>query len=281
MSVIRKLQEELYQIQTAQFVTTMLRDISATRLQAIRAEFETNKAYYQQLHSLMEGVRRYANAKHIDVGKLGASRGRIYVAMTANKRFYGSLNNDVMNKLYSLLQSEPSISGYVIGQTGSQYLELHPAHRARISTVVFANDEPTPQETHRLIVDLEEYTEVLVIHPTFISSFRQEVKITDITHQPEEADAVLVPSLEYLCEPDLPELLQFFRTQIMLILFKRVILETRLAFVGARLMKMQRARERSVELVRDQQRTIHKELTTIQSMRLLETSVGFHKESSL
>ncbi len=281
MSVIRNLQEALEQVQTAQFVTTMLRDISATRLQSIRAEFEANKAYYQQLHGLMEGVKRYARSKSIVIDMKGNDRGRIYVALTANKRFYGSLNNDVMQRLLTLLQEQPSIAGYVVGQTGQQYMDARPQQRARVSSRAFIHDEPTPLELQRFILDLQDYSDVIVIHPTFVNSFRQEVKLTDITHQPEEATTKLIPSLEYLCEPELPELLHFFRTHIRLTLFKRVLLETRLALTGARLMKMQRARERSVELVREQQRVIHKEMSTIQSMRLLETSVSFHKESSI
>lgn len=281
MSVIRDLQEQLEQVQTAQFVTTMLRDISVTRLQSLRAEFETNKAYYQQLHSLMEGVKQYAKAKKIDLDAIGLNRGRIYVALTANKRFYGNLNNNVMERLHKVMYEEPSVAGYVIGQTGLQYLESHSELRTRINNRVFKDDEPTTTEVNNLINDLQDYSEVIVIHPTFVNSFRQEIKQTDITHQPTDTIDNLVPSLEYLCEPELPELLQFFRTHIRLVLFKRAVLETRLALIGARLMKMQRARERSVELVREQRRIIHKEMSTIQSMRLLETSVSFHKDKTI
>ncbi len=280
MSVIRELQAQLDQVQTAQFVTTMLRDISATRLQSIRAIFEANKAYYQQLHSLMEAVKAYAHHTGIDISQTGPSRGRIYVAVTANKRFYGKLNHNVMSTLYHTLGEEPSVAGYAIGQTGLQYLESHPDIRARVTSRVFTNDVPTSKEISRVIRDLEDYSEVYVVHPTFINSFRQEVILTDITHQPQDT-SVETPSVEYLCEPELPQLLKFFRTHIRLTLFKRALLETRLALTGARLMKMQRARERSVELVREQQRVIHKEMSTIASMRLLETSVSFHTDTKI
>lgn len=278
MSVIRELQEQLDQVETAQFVTTMLRDISATRLQSIRAQFEINKAYYQQLHGLMEGVKRYAKMKQIDLSSAAPKRGRIYVAVTANKRFYGNLNTNVMEGLRTALEEQPTATGCVIGQTGLMYLETHPALAARMSSQVFKDDEPTAAEMHQLIQDLQDYSDVIVVHPTFINSFRQDVKQTDITHQSTEVYRTPVPSLEYLCEPELPELLHFFRTHIRLTLFKRVMLETRVALTGARLMKMQRARERSVELVGEQQRVIHKEMSTIQSMRLLETSVSFHQD---
>jgi len=281
MSVIRNLQEQLEQVQTAQFVTTMLRDISATRLQSIRQLFDTNKVYYQQLHGLMEGVKRYAAAKHIVMESTAPDRGRIFVAVTANNRFYGNLNVAVMNTMSQVLDEQSLVSGFVIGQTGQQYIDAHPNLSGRVQCSVFAQDEPTSLELQTFIKQLSDYNEVIIIHPTFINSFRQEVKLTDITHQPVDSTEMLVPSLEYLCEPELVEILQFFRTHIRLTLFLRVLLETRLALTGARLMKMQRARERSVELVKEQRQVIHKEVRTISSMRLLETSVSFHKESSL
>jgi len=82
-------------------------------------------------------------------------------------------------------------------------------------------------------------------------------------------------------EPEIPKIIEFFKTQIRLVLFSRVMLETRLALTGARLMKMQRAREKTGELVLQQRRTIHKEISTVKSMRLLETFSGFHREQIL
>lgn len=279
MSVIRELQEDLSQVETAQFVTTMLRDISATRLASIRAIFEANQAYYEELHGLMEAVKRYAIAEGIDLSPHEPVKGRIYVAVTANKRFYGNLNADIMTTWQRCMETDTEAAGVVIGLTGHQWLERHTVP-GQIQCTQFASDEPTHADMVNMITALKPYTDVQVVHPTFINSFRQEPLVTDITHlataEPEEA-----PPIQFICEPELPDLLQFFRTHIRLTLFRRALLETRLALTGARLMKMQRARERSVELVKEQQRVIHREMSTIQSMRLLETSISFHTDTKI
>jgi F0F1-type ATP synthase gamma subunit len=141
-------------------------------------------------------------------------------------------------------------------------------------------DEPTPQEVERIIGSLREYDEVVVIHPTFINAFEQKAKLTDLTHVPPRTSPT-VPALEYIIEPDIPAMIVFFKTQIRLVLFDRIVLETRLALTGARLMKMQRARERAGEMLVAERRVIHKEISTMQSMRLLETFAGFHKKDSI
>ena len=283
MSVIRELQEQLQQTQTAKFVTTMLRDISATRLQAIRAEVEANQAYYQELHELMALVKNYALDNNITIDTEHHSR--VYIAVTANRRFYGHVNADVMDAFVAALQADPESAGYVIGSTGAQYWEqqqpvvaqtpsfLTPSDRSRIS------DVPTQTEVRNIVESVAGYNEVVVVHPQFVNSFVQEAQQTDLTHVPHQKDAQ--PSVDYIVEPDIPALLRFFRTQVRLVLFRRVLLETRLALTGARLMKMQRARERAKELEQQERRRIHKQISTVQNMRLLETFTGFVSDRTI
>ncbi len=284
MSVVRELQEQLQQTQTAKFVTTMLRDISATRLQSIRAEVEANQTYYQELHELMALVKQYAADNRINI-ELGEHE-RIYIAVTANRRFYGHVNNDVMDAFVEALQSDQAAAGYVIGATGAQYWEqerpettqtpsfLTPSDRSRIL------DVPTQTEIRNIVEAVSGYNEVVIVHPQFVNSFVQEARQTDLTHVP-HTDKKEAPSVDYIVEPDVPALLRFFRTQVRLVLFRRVVLETRLALTGARLMKMQRARERAKELEQQERRHIHKQISTIQNMRLLETFTGFVSDRTI
>lgn len=276
MSAINELKETLEQLQTAQFVTTMLRDISATRLQSIRAAFDANQAYYTELHELMALVQQYAQ-QHAPELAARPARGRVYVALTSNKRFYGTLNHEVMRLYRAERQAHPDAAGVIIGQTGRNINELH--DDALVSTYqLYKRDEPATAEMVQSIKSVAGYTEVIMIHPTFVNSFTQKAAVTDISHVPAITATTDLPTVEYLLEPDIPQMIEFFTTQIRLVLFERVLLETRLALTGARLMKMQRARERAGELVREQRQTIHKETSTVKSMRLLETFTGFQKK---
>ncbi len=279
MSAVRELQDILEQTETAQFVTTMLRDISATRLQAIRAIFDANKAYYAELHRLMGLVQTYAAAAGVSLETAQLGMGRIYVAVTSNKRFYGNLNLHVLEQFRTALEQDGEAAGLVIGQTGQQLLE-HVALTRPVSTMSFLGETPTKAEITTVIAALHRYNEVIVMHPTFINSFRQEPLATDLTHVPMTATTE-AKKIEYICEPDLVKLLEFFRTQIRFVLFDRVLLETRLALTGARLMKMQRARERAKELVKTQRREIHKVERLQQSMHLLETFTGFKSDRTI
>jgi len=278
MSAINELREGLAHTETAQFVTTMLRDISATKLQSIRAAYEANVQYYTELHHKVSLLQNYVAANNIKLDQ--TKKPRVYVALTSNRRFYGTLNMDVIKHLHTQVQAdaEPATC-VVVGQTGRQILQRMPLE-AEVSFEAFTKDEPTPQEVQRIIASLHMYDEVVVIHPTFINAFEQEAKLTDLTHV-SDGDKPDEPSLDYIIEPDIPAMLEFFTTQIRFVLFDRIVLETRLALTGARLMKMQRARERAGEMLTVERRVIHKEISTMQSMRLLETFAGFHNKDSL
>ena len=279
MSSITDLQAGLAQIQTAQFVTTMLRDISATRLQNIRTAFEANQAHYHELHEIMGYVKGYAAREGILVPQ--AAKKRIYVAVTSNRRFYGALNRLVMKAYLQARAEDTTADGYVIGQTGHTYLEQQTASLPRSTSKQFTGDVPEPEEAAVVVRDVEVYQEVIVIHPTFVNSFEQVPQQTDISHVPKATAATNTLPFEYICEPELPALLTFFMTQIRLVLLERVFLETQVALTGARLMKMQRARERATELVAEEEQHIHKEIRTIQSLHLLETFTGYTTDRSL
>lgn len=278
MSAINQLREGLAHTETAQFVTTMLRDISATKLQSIRAAFEANEKYFTELHGLMGLLQTYAAEKNIVVPK--AQKQKVLVALTSNRRFYGSLNTDVIVRLHAEVARTSNCECYVIGQTGRQIIERMPI-AVPVTYAAFDKDEPTAEEIHDIVTALQPYAEIVVVHPTYINAFQQEATVTDVTHVPTTTPQTNAPVLEYLFEPDVPGMLNFFNVQIRFVLFDRIVLATRLALTGARLMKMQRARERAEEMLVGQRRVIHKEISTMQSMRLLETFTGFHNDNAL
>lgn len=276
MSAISELREVLEEMQTASFVTTMLRDISATRLQQIRAAFDANHAYFLELHELMKLVEAY-NEEFLELAYAHKEPLRAYVAITSNKRFYGTLNHQVIHALTEAHDASRQAECFVIGATGKQILEASEL-QLPASFIQYESDNPSSHEMFGTMQALARFDEIMVIHPTFVNSFTQRPSTTDLTHAPKKEELKDHMKIDYLFEPDIPKMLAFFKTQIRLVLYSRVMLETQLALTGARLMKMQRAKERSEELLKEERRVIHKEISTVQSMRLLEAFAGFRKQ---
>jgi F0F1-type ATP synthase gamma subunit len=119
MSAINELREGLAHTETAQFVTTMLRDISATKLQSIRAAYEANVKYYAELHEKVHLLQNYVATKKIPLGQ--TENNRVYVALTSNRRFYGTLNADVMKSLREQVAGDDSARCVIVDRRVVRY----------------------------------------------------------------------------------------------------------------------------------------------------------------
>ena len=99
------------------------------------------------------------------------------------------------------------------------------------------------------------------------------VVLTNITHRPTEV-LTEAPVIDYISEPDVVAMLKFFSTQTRTVLCNRAVLETRLALLGARLMKMQRgASARGTG--KSERRTIHRHLSTMKTCDCLKRLQAF------
>lgn len=274
MSKIKELRSDLQQTETAQFVTTMLRDISATKLQSIRVAYEKNVLYYNDLHELMSLIKYHAKKSGVSTE---TNKKQMYIALTANRRFYGNVNTQVITLLKnSIFEQDNNGACMVIGQTGVQALSYdEELKKNTLHEKVFEKEQPSSKEIADIIEDVRMYGDVKVIHPFFVNSFEQKAVVTDMTHYAQTGDITEKMQFDYIFEPDLPVLLNFFRDHIRTLLFRRILLETQLALTAARLMKMQSARDRASEIVKQKRLNIHRQMRMIQNMRLLETFTGF------
>ncbi|OGG53758.1 hypothetical protein A2851_02640 [Candidatus Kaiserbacteria bacterium RIFCSPHIGHO2_01_FULL_53_29] len=273
MSRVEHIRRDLEDYRAAQFITGALQDISAMRMQATRKEFEKNIGFFKDMQQLYRIVKAYA-VRTIPRGKSPKSRKtHLYVAITSNKHFYGTLNRDI---IFSLLEKLPDAKGkdcLIVGETGWQYIK-DTEHEGRCKRILFKDDMPTTQESDALLQRLNGFERVFVFYPKFVNPFRQDVTMVDITETPDLETEKKV-SVDYILEPDIPALLTFFETAVRSMLFGHVMLESELARSAARLMKMRNAQERARELATERQARLHKEIGSLADMQLLETFAGY------
>lgn len=282
MSVITEKKEELEDIRTAKFITGTLRDISASKIQDIRDEFQQNRTFYAEIRDLYRLVKAVARKQERkgDGAETAqnetAKEKELLVAVTSNRRFYGTLNQDVMETFIEHAENSDA-DCMVIGETGQQYFrDSESSLYSRCETTTFANDDPTRKEMAAFLDTARSWDRVYVYYPRFVNIFEQETAVIDITHTPDIQEVEEV-DIEPIFEPELSRMLQFFEDRIRYILFQRTMLETELARTAARLIKMNTAEERASELIDDKRRELHKEKTSLSNMHLLETFAGFLK----
>src|SRR3990167_6421107 len=83
--------------------------------------------------------------------------------------------------------------------------------------------------------------------------------------------------LDFIFEPELPDILDFFNTQVRTILFNRTMIETDLARTASRMLSMSGAHERAQFQIKNQRQQLDKRARLIRNAQLLETVAGMRK----
>lgn len=270
MSVIEQTKAELQDVSTLRNIASALLEISSTKIKSLRDDYETNKTFYAEISELYKTVKLAAKKQNYALARTKGAGKEIRVAITSNKRFYGSLNRTVMNTFEQGMTDERA-AYLVVGHTGRHYMENSDQVK-RCSYLSFQDDYPTPTETNVFLERVRPFGRVILLYPKFVNIFRQEPEEIDITHSADiDTTDVADGVVEQIYEPELPHILIFFETQIRRLLFTRIMLESELSRTAARIVKMHSTEDRAEAAISEKQILLRKETTIIEDLRLLET----------
>jgi len=271
MSSIEKIKEELRDVEILRGISSVLLEVSSLKIRGLREAFERNKIFYEEVSNLYRDVKISAKRRDVVDDREGFVDKEIHVAITSNKRFYGSLNRTVMDAFRLNIIPGGVVDNLVIGHTGKHYIEDTP-HGKSCSYSFFKEDFPTETETQFFLEKVKEYDKVVLYYPKFINIFKQSPGTTDITYTSELEDIEIGGNIiEQIYEPELPHILAFFETQVRRLLFTRIMLESELSRTAARLVKMNTTEDRADKVIEEKKRILRKEGTVLEDIRLLET----------
>jgi ATP synthase F1 gamma subunit len=284
MSEVREQKRRIEDLQSTKYITGALRDISAIELTGLRERFDRNTSFADELRELYGLVWTIGERSGQDI-KTQKKNNALYVAYTTNRHFFGALNLDIIQKL--IQSTSTSDQCLIIGDTGKEIWRTQAKKRRETSFMSFVDDAPNSTEITGFLQKTAEYRHVYMLYPGFVSVFKQEPVMQDITFRPAKKPRTLDEQdtkqqklatndvAEYLLEPNLTEMLAFFHLQVRYVLFERMLLETQLSRVSARLVKMDTADQNTDLLVRAQYKELRRAYASFSSRRMIETLVGY------
>jgi ATP synthase F1 gamma subunit len=274
MSQIKEQKQRIEDIAAARYITGTLRDIATIELQALQKRFVLNTTVYEELRDLYQLVWRIASREP------GRSQGkkqrkRLYVAYTTNRHFYGSLNHNIMRTFMDATSAKDEC--LIVGTTGKTIWMNRARKRKQLQFMAFEDDVPTREEVQAFLARTSSYDQVFICYPGFVSVFEQEARMADISFLPDETTPVSVtdPGPQFLLEPNVDEMISFFNTQVRYALFERILLETQLSRVSARVVKMDTADQNAEALLKREQHVLRRSFIMVSGRRMLETLVGY------
>jgi ATP synthase F1 gamma subunit len=284
MSTISTQKHIIEDVSSVKYITSALRDISAIELKGLRDTFERNGMFYEELQFLYQLVWRLAADAGRDVLLERKEEKVVHVAYTTNRHFYGSLNNDVMDLFTKSTGTKDTC--IIIGTTGAEVWRTARKKRKKVTFMEFKDDAPNKEEEQNFLDTVGDYGRIFIYYPHFNSVYEQRADMRDITFRPtkeqlKEQEANELP--QYFLEPDLAEMLTFFNSQVRYVLFQRMLLETQLSRVAARLVRMDMADHNARDVLAAEHRELNRAYRSFFSSRMLETLTGFvqwHKKST-
>lgn len=255
---IKQIEAVLEEGQSLKSIAQAFSEIASLKVKRIRNEVERNRLFFDEIAKVYGMVKAFAIKKGVFLSK---SKQKLYILITSNYKFYGNINWSLIKYFIGLSEQLTDVDIVILGKGGIDHFRA-----ARILTnyqeVVLEGDMPNSFELNNLIKLMKDYNQVLVFHTQFKSLLKQSATFTDLTAMSyylkttHIADAALGKGenfMQFIFEPELPKILNFFETQILTLLFEQTFLESELSRAASRFISMDQAETKANQFIKEYQ----------------------------
>ncbi len=276
MPTIQQINQTLEDGTAFKVVTQAYSELAAARLKKIRFGIERNRRFFEEISKVFRAVKVAAARRKITPPSQRS--GTVSILITSNHRFYGDLENTLV-KYFVVNTTKFKTDRIVIGKIALEFLQtMHYAHP--FEKFVLERDLPNRDELKTLATHLTSYEQILVYYSRMESAFAQEPHVVDLLQKPPDVSpASITHSFNYIFEPEIENILQFFDTQIVSVLLEQTFLESELARTAARLIAMDQAQLKADDFIKQQRKQLLAAQRSSSSLRLLETIEAYHVQT--
>lgn len=246
----KKVINDLELTTTLKTITYVYQEVSAMRMRKIRGSVLDTRNFLDQVSNIFHDLQ--ANYKKI-IEKISLKEKKtkekkqekvVTILICTNSKLSGDISVRVFNEFKKFINQKDT-DLIVVGKVGSELFR-----EAQINKKYLYFDIPdttiTMEDLKPILFHLTPYEKVYVFFGQYQSLTDQKPALTNITAQ-ELMNAVNPQKIEerrYLFEPDIGNILNFFKVQVKSILLKQTVHESQLAWFASRIMAMERASEK-------------------------------------
>lgn len=263
---IREIDQLIEEVNSLKDLTQAFGEIATIKLKKIRTRVEKNRIFFGEIAQVLRIVKSYAAKKGISLQK---AKQTVSLLLTSNERFYGGIDNEVI-RYFIETTAKYSTSRIVIGQTGQEYLKIM-NYFHQFDTFIFKADLPLDTELLQIGQMIKDYKQVVIFYPQIYTILIQKPNAVDITQS--SLDKLNNPEQTFdytIFEPELEKILQFFNTQIEILLLQQTFFEAELSRTASRLMSMDQAQVQANKFIDTQKKIRIKIKQDILNRQILE-----------
>lgn len=274
MASVKLLTADIQESQSIKLISAALGEIATMKLKKIRDEVQTNVDYFKQISDIYRAVKIIAlKIRHETLHPFKKNGKTISVLLTSNYHLYGGLDTE-LTRFYIVNTVKFPTDRLVVGKVGAGILTgMRFAHS--FDTLFLQTDNPGQAESTELLGKIRSFSRILFYHSQLVTILKQTPAVSDIsTEETTLESTVKAAQIDYLLEPEVDRMLNFFETQILGSLINSIFLEAEVARTAARMISMDKAQENADSIIKKQKGDLLRARRSIINQKILETYIG-------
>lgn len=272
---LQQIKQRVEEGESLQLITRVFTEIASAKLKRIRKGIEQNRSFFYDLTNMYSLVNMLSLKQGAKIKPINPRTAVILIS--SNYRFYGRVTNPLIE--YFVQQTAgKDLDRLVIGKTAHSSLETM-QYKLPYKQFVFKKDIPDIAEVMDLTSQVKDHAKVIVFHSQMKSVLIQVPVAKEITQSIDphiyEKGTIgasnLLNQFDYILEPDLGLMLQFFDAQIKGLLLEHAFLEAELARTASRVISMDTAQNGAKDYLTKVKNELKTERKNITNARIIET----------
>jgi len=272
---IKEIDERLEEGKSLKAISQAFAEIANLKIKRIRSEVERNRLFFDEISKIYGIIKAFALKKKVAISK---PKKRLCILITSNYRFNGKLNTSLINYFVGSTRELNDVDKIVLGRGAVDFFKaskILPEYKE----ILLKTDSPTPEELIFLVKIMSEYNQVLIFHSKLKSLLVQRATFTDITatsfytqafqvnpHDSKKANEFL----NFIFEPELPRVLNFFENQILTLLLEETFLESELSRTASRFISMDQAETEANKFIKESEKIKGYAIRSMENNKILE-----------
>lgn len=242
---IKKIDEEIQDLNGMKTLVQTYEEIAATRMQKIKTSVLTTRNFLESLYKIYTHVKFSHNKliKKLEKKEKKNTKERaVAVLLTANTGLYGGIIKGTY-KLFAENIGTETTDIAVVGEVGKKLIERDKDKLGITDYKYFEISDGTsdPSDFTNLISFIIQYDSVDVYHGKFGSLLNQIPVKENVTGEMPESERKIVEEAQYIFEPSVESIVKYFESEIMASVFEQSIHESNLSKYASRMINLDRA----------------------------------------
>jgi ATP synthase F1 gamma subunit len=267
MAYLQKINSDIELVTTFKFIAQAFEEISVMRMRKVRQsvlnarEFIENLSdvFYDVKASYEDKIQHMLKEKKLSADPLKQNK-KLSVLVSANAKLYGEVVFSVFSKFYENVQNNDE-DIIIIGRLGKELYDKQPNPKPYLYFEI-SDAEIFLQDIQNIMYHLVKYDDIDVYYAHFENILSQRPNISNISgskpfeikntpksesnSEPQQAAGEVKEeqfgrNLKFVFEPQIEDVLAFFKAQVFIALFKQTIHESHLAHYASRVTAMEEA----------------------------------------